>query len=156
MSLSHFDEKSGVIKFNTAWGCWWQTVFEVHLSVNVPNNTKSKDVRINISANNIECIVHNTIILKGQLYKTVHPDDSVWTIEDGCVLDIILSKAEYEGKDTLWEALLKDRSYQPDPLTLHNMRQKLDLEKFQLENPGMDFSRAKLSKCYDNMPGVGE
>lgn len=57
----------------------------------------------------------------------------MWTIEDGCILDIILSKAEYQGKDTLWDSLLKDGSFCPDPLTLLEMRKKLDLEKFQLE-----------------------
>lgn len=72
-------------------------------------------------------------LLKGNTFEIVHPDDSVWTIEDGCVLNIILSKAEYEGKDTIWEALLSDRSFQPDPLTLHEMRKKIDLEKFQIE-----------------------
>ena len=30
------------------------------------------------------------------------------------------------------------------------MRKKLDLERFQLENPGFDFSGAKLDKKYED------
>ena len=30
------------------------------------------------------------------------------------------------------------------------MRKKLDLERFQLENPGFDFSGAKLDKNYED------
>ncbi|XP_054285380.1 nudC domain-containing protein 2-like [Macrosteles quadrilineatus] len=154
MSLSHFDEKSGVVSFKTSWGTWWQTVDEVYISVDLPSNTKAKNVKVTIKTNNVECIVYDKVLFKGHLYKPIHPDDSVWTIEDGCTLNIVLSKAEYDQKDTLWESILKDGSYQPDPLTLHEMRKKLDLEKFQIENPGMDFSRAKLSKSYDQMPGM--
>ena len=42
--------------------------------------------------------------------------------------------------------------YQPDPAQLLGMRQKLDLERLQLENPGLDFSGAKLDKQYPDMP----
>lgn len=62
MPLSHFDEKSGVVAFKTSWGSWWQTVDEVHITINLPNNTKSKDVKVKISANRIECIVHGNIV----------------------------------------------------------------------------------------------
>lgn len=62
MPLSHFDEKSGIVAFKTSWGSWWQTVDEVHITINLPNNTKSKDVKVKISANRIECIVHGNIV----------------------------------------------------------------------------------------------
>lgn len=71
--------------------------------------------------------------IQGKLFGTVHSDDSVWTIEDGCLLTIVMSKANYEKKEEIWEALLHDGHYQPDPPTLHEMRKKIDLEKFQLE-----------------------
>lgn len=64
MSLSHFDEKSGVITFKTSWGCWWQTVFEVHIIVNLPENTKSSNVKLIINANDMECEVHDSILFK--------------------------------------------------------------------------------------------
>lgn len=67
MSLSHFDEKSGVITFKTSWGCWWQTVFEVHIIVNLPDNTKPRNVKVIINANDMECKVHDSILFKVEL-----------------------------------------------------------------------------------------
>ena len=47
------------------------------------------------------------------------------------------------------ESLLGNQ-FQPDAFVLNEMRKKLDLERFQLENPGFDFSGAKLDKNYDD------
>ena len=55
----------------------------------------------------------------------------------------------FKTKDECWLSLLKDQFY-PDPLILNEMRKKLDLERFQLENPGFDFSGAKLDKKYED------
>lgn len=61
----------------------------------------------------------------------------MWTIEDGDdgkrILSIVLTKADYVGKEIVWEALMADRRYEPDPMTFHEMRKKIDLEKFQIE-----------------------
>jgi hypothetical protein len=63
-SLSHFDEKSGVVSFSTDWGCWWQTVHEVHIEVNLPKNTKAKDVSVKVSPTGIDCMVCKKIVFK--------------------------------------------------------------------------------------------
>ena len=63
----------------------------------------------------------------------MHPDEAVWTIEDKSTLNIVLPKADYSKKEIIWEALFVDGRYKPDPLTLHEMRKKLDLENFQIE-----------------------
>ncbi|PNF21573.1 NudC domain-containing protein 2 [Cryptotermes secundus] len=152
-SLSHFDEKSGVVSCITDWGCWWQTVHEVHIEVNLPKNTKAKEVSVRVCPNEINCTVCKNIVFKGRLYSTVHADETVWTVEDNKLLSIVLAKADVTLKDEIWESLLEGDMYKPDPLTLHKMRQKLDLERFQIENPGFDFSHAKLSKSYDHQPG---
>lgn len=84
------------------------------------------------------CIIKVILgFFQGKPFSTVKEDDSVWTIEDGDggkrILSIVLTKADYVGKEKIWEALMDDRSYQPDPMTFHEMRKKIDLEKFQLE-----------------------
>ncbi|XP_034246953.1 nudC domain-containing protein 2-like [Thrips palmi] len=150
--LSHFDEKSGTVRSATPWGSWWQTVHEVHIEVNLPANTRSKNIQVNIQPKSIEVKVLGEVVIKGNLLKAVHGDDSLWTIEDGSILDIVLSKSDTFKQDEIWESLLEEEGYKPDPLTLHEMRKKLDLERFQLENPGFDFSQAKLQKCYDSPP----
>ncbi|XP_071452837.1 nudC domain-containing protein 2-like isoform X2 [Hetaerina americana] len=151
--LSHFDERSGIVPCATPWGRWWQTVQEVNIEVNIPNGTKSKEIKVKLSSNEIECLVMNQLVFKGKLFGVVRSDEMIWTIEDGNKLWIILSKIPQNRKDEIWEALLKD-NYAADPFTLHEMRKKMDLEWFQIENPGFDFSKAKLSKPYDRIPGT--
>jgi hypothetical protein len=63
-SLSHFDEKSGVVSFDTEWGRWWQNVHEVHIEVNVPDNTKAKDVSVKVCSSEIICTVCNKVVFK--------------------------------------------------------------------------------------------
>ncbi|XP_066999657.1 nudC domain-containing protein 2 [Anabrus simplex] len=151
--LSHFVERSGIVECKTPWGRWWQTVHEVHLEVNLPEGTKAKEVSVNVKPNYISCKIRGKDIFTGNLFGTVHADETVWTIEDGKVLTIVLAKANHSLKEEIWESLLENHGFQPDMLTLHEMRKKFDLEKFQIENPGFDFSRAKLQKCYDQLPG---
>ena len=59
-------------------------------------------------------------------------DESTWTLEDQRIIRIQLIKAHYRTKNHCWLSLFKGR-YQPDPLTLNEMRKKLDLEQFQTE-----------------------
>lgn len=66
-NLSHFDEKSGVVPCNTDWGCWWQTVHEVHIEVNLPKNTKAKEVSVKVCPNEINCTVCKNAVFKVQL-----------------------------------------------------------------------------------------
>lgn len=49
------------------------------------------------------------------------------------MLNIVLPKADYSAKEIIWEALLADGQYKPDPITLLEMRKKIDLEHFQIE-----------------------
>jgi hypothetical protein len=63
----------------------------------------------------------------------VHPDETVWTVEDNKLLNIVLAKADVALKDEIWESLLEADMYKPDPFTLHEMRKKMDLERFQIE-----------------------
>ncbi|XP_039294653.1 nudC domain-containing protein 2 [Nilaparvata lugens] len=157
MALSHFDERRGVVKCKTSFGSWWQTVGEVHIAINIPKETRSKNVQIVVSPKHLKCTVLGKVLLEGELYETVRGDDFVWTIEENedksKDICLVLSKAAYEKSDKLcWESLMTGHNYHPDLMTFSEMRKQIDLELFQIENPGMDFSRAKLSKSYDKVP----
>lgn len=151
--LSFFDEKRGVVPAQTDWGCWWQTVQEVHIKVKLPEGTTSKQIKVDLKPKHIKCSIQGNIIFEGELPRPVYAEEMIWTIEEGH-LCIVLSKSDYSIKDEMWESLLADGRYQPDAVTLLEMRKTLDLERFQIENPGMDFSRAQLSKTYDKLPGL--
>ncbi|KAG8197260.1 hypothetical protein JTE90_007508 [Oedothorax gibbosus] len=151
MPLSHFDERSGIVSVDTPWGRWWQTVSEVLIEVNIPEGTPGKQCKVSISPNHIECRVLDKTIFKGDTYKTVHPEESTWTVEERKKIVILLEKAEKFENQNHWVGLLKD-DYLANPLQQNEMLKKLDLEKFQMEHPGFDFSGAELSKTYDNHP----
>ena len=55
--MAHFDEKSGVIPCHTPWGQWYQTIDEVVMEINVPEGTRSKEVKANFTVNNLTCSV---------------------------------------------------------------------------------------------------
>ena len=72
------------------------------------------------------------ICLQGKPYDTVVEDESTWTIEDKRLIRIQLVKAHHKTKDLCWVSLLENQYY-TDPVTLNEMRKKLDLENFQKE-----------------------
>jgi len=173
---SNFDEKSGIVFCRTGWGRWYQTVGEVVIEVDLEKGTRAKECRVTILPNQLTCVVRQKEIFNGKPYDTISEDDSVWTIEDQSLLRIQLVKAFRKTKDITWMSLLSSNSteseapseqdsskedegqkvemstnnlYQPTAFILNEMRKKLDLEQFQRENPGMDFSRAKLDKRYE-------
>ncbi|CAN7993042.1 unnamed protein product [Ixodes hexagonus] len=151
MSLSHFDERSGAVPCQTPWGNWWQTVGEVFVHVQVPKGTRGKDVSVEIRPRQITCTVHGKTVFSGNLHRTVVADESTWTIEEQECIAILLVKSEPANSEKVWGSLLEGQ-YAPDPYVMHEMMKKLDLEKFQIENPGFDFSGAKLDKAYDRIP----
>ncbi|KAK8719597.1 hypothetical protein OTU49_013925 [Cherax quadricarinatus] len=148
---TNFDERSGIVPCTVPWGRWWQTVAEVHIEVDVPEGTKSKLIQVDVKPSHIKVVLLDKVIFEGRLYAVVRADETVWTLEDKRMLHIAMTKADACSKETLWEGLLTD-NFLADPWTILEMRKKLDLERFQIENPGFDFSGATLKKCYDTVP----
>jgi len=67
MAVSHFDEKSGIVPFNTEWGRWWQTVDELHIEITLSLNTKSKDVKVNVTNSSITCQIYGKTLFSVSL-----------------------------------------------------------------------------------------
>lgn len=64
MSLSHFDERSGIVAAETPWGRWWQTVSEVFIEINIPPDTPGKDCKISIKPKYLECRIKDKDYIK--------------------------------------------------------------------------------------------
>ncbi|KAJ8297530.1 hypothetical protein KUTeg_024061 [Tegillarca granosa] len=141
-----FDERSGIVPSKTDWGLWWQTVDEIHIEVNVPPGSSSKDISCQIKSNYLKVTVKGNQIIEGKLPGVIHPDDSVWTLEDKKLLRICLPKSNPSAANC-WKSLLVGQ-YNVDPYTFDQMEKKLTLQRFQLENPGFDFSGASVSGNY--------
>lgn len=142
-----FDEKSGTVPAKTEWGQWSQTIEDVTIEIDVPAGIKSKEIKCDINIDNIIVIVHNSTILQGKLYGIIVKDYSLWTLEDNKLLHIVLQKCERNASNC-WKSLLANNEYPVDPLTFQEMEKKLTLERFQNENPGMDFSKAEMTGNY--------
>ncbi|CAL4121767.1 unnamed protein product [Meganyctiphanes norvegica] len=147
---TYFDEKGGFVPCKTPWGRWWQTVSEVHIEVDVPEGTRGKSCNVKLKASYITVTILNETIIDGNLFAFVLVDELIWTLEDKKKLYIILVKGDVKTKETTWQGLLQD-NYLADPWLLHEMQKKLDLERFQIENPGFDFRSAKISKGNDRV-----
>ncbi|XP_067663555.1 nudC domain-containing protein 2-like [Haliotis asinina] len=144
--MSDFDDKSGVIACKTPWGQWWQTIEEVFIEVDVPKDTKSKEIKCEIKPNSIRVVVKENTILDGSLFETVKADDSLWTLEDRKLMRICLLKCHATAAHC-WKSLIRGQD-EVDPMTLSEMEKKLTLQRFQMENPGFDFSGADVTGNY--------
>ncbi|KAM6977472.1 nudC domain-containing protein 2 [Aplochiton taeniatus] len=139
----HFDERSGVIPCKTPWGSWYQTMEEVFIEVNVQQGTSGKEVKCNMGAKQIELHVKGIEVFKGKLFGSTVADEATWTLEDKCLIRIVLTKSNREAGNC-WTSLLEGQ-YSADAWVQDQMQRKLTLERFQRENPGFDFSGAEIS-----------
>jgi len=144
--MSNFDEKSGIVPCPTPWGKWWQTIEDVTVEVNVSEGTKAKEVHCSIKPNQLELRIGDTEVIKGQLTNTVMADDSVWTLEDRKMVRICLIKADRQASNC-WSSLLVGQ-YSANSLVYDEMQKNMTLQRFQFENPGMDFSGAAITGSY--------
>jgi len=147
---TYYDQKGGFVSCETPWGRWWQNVSEVHIEVNLPQGTRGNQCKVTTNGSNFKVTVLNDTLIEGNLFSPVLKDELIWTIEDKKSMYIILGKGDKNTKETTWEGLLQD-NYLADPWLLHEMQKKLDLERFQMENPGFDFRSAKMSKGNDKV-----
>ncbi|KAM4747195.1 nudC domain-containing protein 2 [Rhinophrynus dorsalis] len=142
----HFDERSGVVACQTPWGCWYQTIEEVFIEVNVPPGTQAREIQCKLGSRDIALAVKGRDILKGKLFDSTIIDEGTWTLEDRKLIRIILTKSNRDA-GSCWASLLEGE-YSADPLVQNEMQKKLTLERFQRENPGFDFSGADISGNY--------
>ncbi|XP_037116860.1 nudC domain-containing protein 2 [Syngnathus acus] len=139
----HFDERSGLVPCQTSWGSWSQTMEEVFIEVNVPPGTSAKEVKCHLGTRDIELNVKGIEIIKGKFFGATVSDEATWTLEDKCLIRIVLMKTNREAGNC-WSSLLEGE-YSANAWVQDQMQRKLTLERFQRENPGFDFSGAEIS-----------
>ena len=73
---------------------WTQTLAEVMVNVSVPENTRGRDVQVNISRSHLKILLKSTqvVVVDADLTSPIICDDSFWTIEDGNRLVVNLQK----------------------------------------------------------------
>lgn len=84
---------------------WTQSLQELNVNVPVPNGTKSKFVVCEIKKNHLKVgIKGQPLIIEGELYKSIKPDECYWSIEDQNTISILLTK--HDQMDW-WKCLVK-------------------------------------------------
>ncbi|EEB06697.1 nuclear distribution protein NUDC [Schizosaccharomyces japonicus yFS275] len=95
------------VNFNGVQYQWTQTLREVDITIDVPNNTRGKWLKVCIKPNYIEAVLQHPepkTLLSGSLYKNIIVDESTWTVEEQCKLVIHLEKS---NKMEWWSSVIK-------------------------------------------------
>ena len=103
---------------------------------------RARDLDVTIASTSVRVgIVGNPPYLEHELAERVRVDDSVWTLEEG-ELAATLAKSE-RGK--AWSAPFAAHAATSDERENEEDKRRLMLERFQMENPGFDFSGASFN-----------
>ncbi|VAH69648.1 unnamed protein product [Triticum turgidum subsp. durum] len=84
---------------------WAQQLPEVNLTVPVPEGTKGRSVVCEIKKDHLKVgLKGQPPIIDGELHKPVKVEDCFWSIEDGSLLSILLTK---RNQSDWWKSLIK-------------------------------------------------
>ncbi|CAI9097912.1 OLC1v1034431C1 [Oldenlandia corymbosa var. corymbosa] len=96
------NKENGLDMENYSWG---QSLQEVTINVAVPAGTKARFVACEIKKNRIKVGLKNqTPILEGELFGSIKPEDSFWSLEDQKMVSILLTKLD---RMNWWKCLTK-------------------------------------------------
>lgn len=84
---------------------WTQTLSEVELVVPIPPGTKARACDVIISRNRLKVgLKGQPPILDGELFAAVQPDECMWNVSDGKLLEITLQKV---GGMQWWRSIVQ-------------------------------------------------
>ncbi|CAG9462509.1 unnamed protein product [Pedinophyceae sp. YPF-701] len=119
---------------------WRQTVEEVEVFLDTPPGVRAAHLDVSIKPRHLTIgIKGNPPYLDHELGGQVNVSESTWTLDGGC-LTVELSKVQL---GVLWPAAFQ--GHQLDGADLEADKKSLMLQRFQMENPGMDFSGAAFN-----------
>ncbi|KAL6123095.1 hypothetical protein ACLB2K_075618 [Fragaria x ananassa] len=104
---------------------WTQSLQEVNIIIPVPAGTKSRDIVYEAKKNRLKFgLKGQPLIIDGELYQSIKPDDCLWSIEDQTAVSILLTK---HNQLEWWKALLKGdpeidtQKVEPEPSKLSDL-----------------------------------
>lgn len=80
--MSHFDERSGVVKCATPWGCWWQTNEEVYIEITVEQGTLAKEIKCSFKPRSIHVVIKGNDVLRVSCTRNFPDLASSWICPD--------------------------------------------------------------------------
>jgi len=97
--------------------CWSQTIGDIDITVKVPENVKSKDLKVTILTGRISVKIKDEALLEGELCQKCKHNDAVWSLDQN-KLQIHLDKC----REIWWDCLVKSED-------------RLDLSKVDCSRP---------------------
>jgi len=84
---------------------WTQTLSELSVVIELPKGTITKQLVVEMKNKRLKVAIKGgAVLVDGELYARVVVDDSCWTLEDGCELNINLQK---ENRMEWWKCVCK-------------------------------------------------
>jgi CS domain len=133
---------------------WEQKLSEVILYVPAPPITHDERIVCHISANHLQLGLDGAdrFFLDEDTYSKVDMNESTWCIEDddhdnNQSRKLIVIYFQKAAKGMVWLSALTSARFdaQLNPVDQQEVQQRLLLERWQEENPGMDFRDAKFN-----------
>uniref|UniRef100_A0A7S1UPZ0 CS domain-containing protein n=1 Tax=Grammatophora oceanica TaxID=210454 RepID=A0A7S1UPZ0_9STRA len=139
---------------------WEQSLEDVTMYIPTPPGTTGSKLLVDISSRHLKVGLkgHDRYFLDEPTFGKVDTTESSWYVDDDDgVLTVVLQKVK---RAEAWETVLLGVGDDVvDPMTKRQMQKDLLLERFQEENPGMDFRNAEFNGSIPDartfMGGVG-
>ncbi|KMZ79295.1 nuclear movement protein [Plasmodium vivax India VII] len=114
---------------------WTQTINSLDMYINLEQKVKTKDIKLQITYKKLYVNVKNEVIIDGEFYKHIKPEDSIWTLEDNRVIHVCIEKLN--GMEW-WSTVIKGDS-------------EIDVKKIVPENSRMEDLDAETRSVVEKM-----
>ena len=138
---------------------WTQTLSEVNIVVEVPDNTRGRDLNVTIGKKYLKIGLKSrapTFIVDAPLTKSIICDDSFWTVEDGNRLVINLQKSngmEWWNAVCVGDQTIDVKKVQPENSKLSDLdgetRQTVEKMMFDQRQKAMGLPTSDDQKKYE-------
>ncbi|CAH0515515.1 unnamed protein product [Peronospora belbahrii] len=121
---------------------WEQSLEEVNIYIQPPSNVTAHQIQCNITSNHITLGLYRVkdTFLNHDLASSIIVAESYWMFDSG---ELIINLQKMK-KGLIWPSVFIGHG-ELNPMEQETTKQQMMLERFQEENPGLDFSNAQFN-----------
>ncbi|SOV17739.1 nuclear movement protein, putative [Plasmodium gaboni] len=114
---------------------WTQSINTLDMYIDTKDNIKTKDIKIDITYKKLYVKVKNQVLIDGEFFKQIKPEESIWTLEDNKIIHIFIEKLN--GMEW-WNTVIKGDA-------------EIDVKKIVPENSRMEDLDAETRSVVEKM-----
>ncbi|SBT80052.1 nuclear movement protein, putative [Plasmodium malariae] len=114
---------------------WTQTINSLDMYIDLEEKVRTKDIKLDITYKKLYVKVKNEVLIDGEFYKHIKPEDSIWTLEDNGVIHLCIEKLN--GMEW-WSTVIKGDA-------------EIDVKKIVPENSRMEDLDAETRSVVEKM-----